>query len=78
MITIKAEHLSGWEWAAARAGKTVTQLAQQHLDQLGASFDRQAQESLFSAVLLLPEPAREQLKAKALELLTANNIQAGG
>lgn len=71
---IKPEHMAGWESAAARAGKTVEEFAQQQLDALGANFDRAKHERLFAATLLLPEPARVALDAKARELLAEANI----
>lgn len=72
---IKPEHRAGWEAAAARAGLTVEQFAQQQLDALGANFDRAEHERLFEAARQLPLEARVELKEKVLELAAANGVE---
>jgi hypothetical protein len=80
-LAIKADDKPAWEYAAALAGLSVTQLAQKHLDTQGEMYaaqmraaDRDAQAGLFALALQLTPAARDELKAKVLELAAAEGL----
>ena len=72
-MDIKPEHLTAWEYAAAKRGVTVEELAQGRLDNLGAAYeaerqqdDRNEQARLYELALKLPEEDRVELKEYVL------------